>query len=163
MITSKFRGLDGDTRIGLEQHDGWEASFKFGRNIAVGASQEDIWSPGTAYPWGTAPEAVRVASGGNANDTAAGTGIRSVTIQGLDENWRLAEETVDTAGSSASTSTTTTFNRVFRVFGATCGTYGGVSADDIVIEGVSSSNALAYIDSGEDETHMSHYTVPLGY
>ena len=46
-----------------------------GRNPNVGTGAiEDIWSPGGLYPFLQVAETLRIAPGGNASDTAAGTG-----------------------------------------------------------------------------------------
>jgi hypothetical protein len=125
---------------------------KFGMNLTT-ASGDAIWEPGGAYPYltytGTA-KAMRVKAGGNAADTAAGTGARTVTIQGLDENFAIAQETVTLAGASASAATTTTFSRVLRVFVATTGT-GRTNASTIDIE-----------DSGGAATYARRRLVGLG-
>lgn len=142
---------------------------KFGSNPAVPSGERDIWLWGATsagninYPWPTAAETVRIRAGGNAADTAAGAGARSVTIEGLDENWALASETVATAGASASSATTTTFIRVYRAYVAESGTYGAANTGAIIIENTSSTNVLAAIQAARGQTQISHYTVPDGY
>lgn len=132
---------------------------KFGSNSAVGASSEDIWTPGGALVWPEAAETVRIKAGGNAADTAAGNGARSVTIEGLDENWDLASETVVTAGASASSPTTITFIRVFRAYVVTVGVYGAANTGAITIENTTSTDDLAQIAAGIGQTEMTHYTI----
>ena len=138
---------------------------KFGANSSVSTSEEIIWNnSGTYQGFLTSATAVRVASGGDANDTAAGTGAREVTIVGLDENWEEATEAVATAGGSASGNTTTTFIRVFRAYVSSSGTYGngltGANAGNIVIEDSGGSNTLAQIGTGLGQTELAVYTVP---
>lgn len=136
---------------------------KFGSNPAVGTgSFEGIWAAGGPFNWLTTASAVRVASGGNSNDTAAGTGARSITIEGLDENWNLASETVVTAGASASAATTTTFIRVFRAYVATAGTYTGNNAGAVTIE-TTGGTTLAFITADLGQSQIANYSVPAGY
>ena len=150
------------------RHTGRDTVYKFGSNANVAsATEEDIWNAGGIYSgWLTAASAVRIRSGGNTNDTAAGTGARSVTIVGLDENFVEAEETVATAGSSASSATTTTFIRVFRAYVATTGTYTGRNTGNILIE-TTGGTLMAQIGldrggNGLGQTQLALYTVPAG-
>jgi hypothetical protein len=112
---------------------------KFGRNLAVGTSFVPV-ATGGIYRTKKGSEAValRIKAGGNAADTAAGAGARSVTLFGLDEGFNYVEETVATAGALASAATTALFTRLFRIRVATSGTYAtqatGSHAGPIVIE-----------------------------
>lgn len=136
---------------------------KFGSNPAVGTSVEDVWFAGGAYTgWLTSADTVRVAAGGNANDTANGTGARSVRIEGLDANWDLVGETVATNGTSASSSTTSSFTRVFRAYVLDCGTYTGTNTGDISIE-TTGGIQVALIEADIGQTQLSMYTVPRLY
>ena len=135
---------------------------KFGANGDVGGTAEDIWTPGGVYPWPEAAETVRIKAGGDATDTAAGDGARSVTIEGLDENWAEVSETVVTAGAGASDPTTATFIRVFRAFVATVGVYGAANTAAIQIENTTSTDVIGYIGAGLGQTEMSQYTIPAG-
>lgn len=144
---------------------------KFGRNDAVGTSFEPVCLGGIyRVPQSGSAATLRVKAGGNANDTAAGSGARSVTVAGLDENFELASETVATAGASASSATTTTFTRLFLIDVATSGTYAssaaGSHAGDIVIEDGAGTqdwgtmDATAFPKSGSE---IGAYTIPSGY
>ncbi len=135
---------------------------KFGTNPNVSASStEDITFSGTIN-FLTAATAVRIKSGGNVNDTAAGSGAQQVTIVGLDENWEEASETIATNGNSASSATTTTFIRVFRAYVGNVGTYGGNNAGNITIENSTGGTDLVTIEAGRGQTQISLYTVPAG-
>lgn len=70
---------------------------KFGRNASVGTSFVPV-ALGGIYrtPTSTSATTLRIKAGGNANDDAAGTGAREVTLEGLDENFELASEAVAT-------------------------------------------------------------------
>lgn len=141
---------------------GWTHIHKFGRNETVAAGAvEDIWQVGGAYPFLQTADTVRIKAGGDAADTAAGLGAQAIMIQGLDENWELAEESVITAGANASLSTSTTFIRVYRGWVSACGTYGGDNEADIDIE-TTGGTTLARIAAGFGQTQLAVYTIPAG-
>jgi len=140
------------------------AADKFGYSPAVGTTAEDIWDAGGTYSgFLTAASTVRVKSGGDANDTVAGTGARKVIVSGLDENWAIAQEEIDLAGASQSSATTTQFIRVNRVYVSAAGTYGGTNAGNIDIEDTAGSNLLARISAGFSQSLMFILTIPAGH
>lgn len=139
--------------------------IKSGFATGVGTSFKDVWNYASTlaiYPFPTTAETVRIKSGGDTADAAAGLGAQTVRVIGLDENWETAVEVITTAGSSASSATTTTFRRVNAVFVVNAGTYGGANTDEVVIENTSSNQILGVIPAGEGRTNHSHFTVPLG-
>ncbi len=140
---------------------------KFGRNADVGTTEEDIWSVGGKINWLQAATAVRIAAGGDANDTAAGTGAREITVVGLDENWLEVTETIATAGASASSATTTTFIRVNRIYVSQSGTYTGANAAAIVLENGAGGTTLGEVSfiaagsvNGLGQSQFGAYSVP---
>jgi len=151
-------------RVAAGQVPGYKVVDKWGRNESVATTFEPIISDAVGALWQpTAASTVRIAAGGNANDTAAGTGCREVTIEGLDDTYALASETIATAGASASTATTTSFTRVFRAYGSAMGTYLGVNADEIMIEtsdGVTNIITVDAHDGGQGQSLHCAYSVP---
>ena len=135
---------------------------KFGRNTAVGPTEEDIWNVGGLYTFPTAAETVRVKVGGNAADVdTTGAGARTIRVLGLDENWALAQEDIVLAGASASAATTTTFIRIYRAYVLTAGTYATpVNTGVITIENTTSAVVLAAIAASLGQTEMTMFTVP---
>jgi len=105
-------------------------------------------------------------SSSSADDTALGTGARTVSVQGLDQDYNEVAETVTLTGQTA-VLTTTTFIRVFRAFVITAGS-GGTAAGTIyvgtgtVTAGVPAT-VYADIPVGENQTLMAIWTVPAGY
>lgn len=65
--------------IGFAQVPGYRRITALGNNPDVdsAAVPEDIWSGGGAYPWMTGATSLEIVSS-SANDTAAGTGARTV-------------------------------------------------------------------------------------
>jgi hypothetical protein len=137
----------------------------WGRNATVGTTREPIISETLAgVIWQpTAASTVRVKAGGDANDDAAGSGARTISVEGLDENYDLATDTLTTAGVSASASSTVTFTRVHRAYVMTCGTYGGTNAAEIVIENSAGTADIITIDDhagGSGQSLHCAYSVP---
>jgi hypothetical protein len=137
--------------LGLQQGlvNRFSGIHKFGLNTAVGSSFETIWDGNNVYTYASAGTATATSS-----DTDDNTG--TVEIQGLDENYDLATETLTIGGSAGST----TFSRVFRVFMKTANT-GDANVGDITI--TVSSTTVAKIQAGYGQTLMCVYTVPRNY
>lgn len=150
---------------------GMSTVHKFGANPAIGTSYVPV-SIGGIYRTPTPSNAttLRIKAGGNANDTAAGTGARAVTLQGLDETGAFAEETLATAGASASSATTTTFMRLFRFLVSDSGTYAtataGSHSGNIVIEngaGGTDWGTISATGFPRGQSEIGAYSVPSGY
>lgn len=151
-----------DRNLGLINYQ--EAKRKWGFNDAVGTgTYEDVWAEGGTYPFIQTATTVRIQAGGNANDTALGTGAREITIEGLDQDWNEVTETLATNGTSASASTTTTFIRVNRAYVIDCGTFGGNNEGIIRLEDTATTvGILAHIPEGLGNTFQAIYAVPSG-
>jgi hypothetical protein len=138
---------------------------KFGRNLDIGTGSvpEDIWGGGgpyTGFPSGSA-EAVRITSA-SASDTAAGTGARSVFIEGLDSNWNRQSELLSTNVLTPVVSANT-YRRVNRAYIVAAGS-GGVNAGNITVQhNVTTANIFAVIQAGFGQSKQAVYTVPAGY
>ena len=114
--------------------------------------------------------ALRIKAGGNAADTAAGSGARSVRLTGIDGSGNILTEVIATAGASASVSTTGQFIRLFEANVETSGTYGsqvaGSHVGDIVIENAAGGTDWAKIPVNgfpTSKTSIGSYTIPKGY
>lgn len=102
---------------------------QFGRNAACGTSYEPVSDNGIyRTPQVAGATQLRVKAGGNAADTAAGAGARSVKLFGIDAAGNEITEVIDTAGSSASAATTQSFIRLYHAEVHESGTYGTQSA-----------------------------------
>ena len=141
---------------------------KFGSRYDIGGTYAPVTTNGVYMtPQPASAVALRVKAG-NANDTAAGSGAREVTLQGLDETGAFTEESIATAGASASAVTTTTWIRLFRLWVSASGTYASPSAAShaaaIVIETAAAAE-WAQIDATgipKGQSQIAIYTVPLG-
>lgn len=141
---------------------------KFGRNTVVGATFVPI-AIGGIYrtPQVSGAASLRIKAGGNANDTANGTGARSITLIGLNAVGDEISETIATVGASASAATTQQFIRLYRAFVAASGTYATTTAPShagsIVIENAAGTEDWATIqdtDVGRAQTQVAVYSVP---
>ena len=140
---------------------GYTMVNKFGYNPSIGSlAFETIWETGNNYPWQSSAVTVDVVSD-DANDDVAGTGARTLRIQGLDSSYAFAEETVDMDGTTTVT-TTQTFLRVFRMSVETAGTTGN-NEGTITVTYTGGSDVAATITSGNGQTLMCLYTIPANY
>jgi hypothetical protein len=143
---------------------------KFGHNSATPTTLTPICSIGdyiTLQP--ASATTLRIKAGGDANDTAAGSGAREVTLQGLDETGTLVSESIATAGASASAVTTTTFIRLFRIKVTASGTYATSTTAShtaaITIENGAGGTDWGTIDLNGfalSQSTIGAYSVPLG-
>ena len=140
---------------------GYSMINKFGYNPSIGSgSFETIWETGDDYPWQSSAVTVDVVSD-DTNDDVAGTGARTLRIQGLDGSYNFAEETVDMDGTTTVT-TTQTFLRVFRMSVETAGTSGN-NEGTITATYTGGADVAATISPGNGQTLMCLYTIPAGY
>lgn len=131
---------------------------KFGRNPDIDdQTTEDIWSVGNSYPFPTTAEQLDVVSS-SPNDTTAGTGARTIEIQGLDSNFDELTETVTMNGTTPVT-TTNLFLRVNRLVLKTTGS-NSRNEGDITID--NSTDTIAQMDQNEGSSFQAIYTVPNG-
>lgn len=113
---------------------------------------------------------LRIKAGGNGNDTAAGTGAREVTLEGIDENGDVCLEAVATAGASASSATTCTFTRLYRAYVSASGTYATQTTAShsaaITIENGGGGTDWAEISLNgfaRSQSEIGAYTIPDGF
>ena len=153
--------------VASEQDTIGEHVFKFGYNAAVGNTAETLWAYGGLYTWPTAAATMDITSS-DANDTSAGTGARTIVIEGLDANYAEISETITMNGQTAVVSTNS-YLRVHRAYVATAGS-GLTNAGLIYVAnssvthtaGVPSDLTLiaTTIEAGNGQTLQTFYTVP---
>jgi hypothetical protein len=140
--------------------------IKFGLNDDVDASgggPEDVWNAGglyTGFPTGAA-ETISVVSD-SASDTAAGTGMRTMRIIGLDSSYNLQTEDVTLNGVTP-VATTATWMRVRSVYGLTAGSSAGNVGTVTVRHTTTTANVFAVISPGFGQAHICAFTVPAAY
>ncbi len=139
---------------------------KFGRNsdVDTGSAPEDIWHGGgdyTGFP--DVSETLEIYST-SANDTAGGTGARTVTISNLldDDFNQMPDVTVTLNGTTPVSLGVQTYRRSSRVFVETAGTAGENQGDIILRHTTTTTNIFAVMPSGLNQTQILAYTVPAG-
>lgn len=146
-----------------------EVIHKFGHNSLIGATFSPI-SFGGVYrtPQVSGATQVRVKAG-NTNDTAVGTGARTVQIEGINATGELTTEVLTTNGTSAGTNSVNSYIRIFRAFVVSSGTYAsqtaGSHAADVVIENAAGTEDWVTINSSsfsDSQSDVGAYTVPKG-
>lgn len=147
---------------------GCSGSFRFGRNTAIGATYTPVTRSGHyRTPQAGSATTLRLKAGGNANDTASGSGARQITLVGLDATGNVITETLATAGASASAATTKSFMRLTEAFVSASGTYAsqsaGSQAGSITIEnGIGGTDWAIIADGtlGKGQAEIAVYTTP---
>ena len=135
---------------------GYSFNHKFGAvpSMSSGATGT-IWDINdTLYPW----DALGTGSIVNVErNNVADTGL-TVTVQGLDENYEFAEESIEITGADQTGSQL--FTRVNRAFVVDAG---GENTGNIDIEaGAAGGTTVARITAGYGQTLMAVYTIPAG-
>lgn len=136
---------------------------KFGRTPVMNVATifpVDVWNNGGVYtgqPTGAA-ETVDVFSS-NGNDTSAGTGARTIIIEGLDASFDFQSETIIMNGITAVTSVGI-YSRVNRAYVVTAGT-GAENAGDITIRHTTTTaNVFAVVPATQNQSTVAAYTIP---
>ncbi len=144
----------------VRQGEDFDYVHKFGTNqdVDTGSDPEDVWVPGGLYVFPTVAAATTIVSAG-ADDAAAGTGARTVVVQGLDGSWMKQSETVTLNGTSAVT-LTNTYLRVFRAWVATAGS-GETNAGALTI--AVDGTTVAVVPALGGQTQQAVYTIPNDY
>jgi hypothetical protein len=101
-------------------------------------------------------------SSASANDTAAGTGARQVTITGLDANYNPLTEVLATSGVTPVV-TTNLFLRVNRCFVSSSGTFATTNLGDITVAQQGGTNIQGIIRAGFGIMASGVYTIPAGF
>ena len=138
--------------------------FKFGRSVAVTATESVIWDNGGNYTFLTAAETMDVISS-STDDDSGGIGARTLLVSGLDANYDELSELIVLDGTTTVV-TDGEFIRVFRALVITSGTNDPINDANkgvITISGTTSSAVQAKIQINNGQTLMAIYTVPAGH
>jgi len=137
----------------------------FGFNGDVDTSQVSVWPLQSLITFPSAALQMTVSST-SANDTAAGTGARTVVVQGLDANYNEVTETVTLNGQTAVTMTASLL-RVNYAYVATAGSGNSAAGDIYIGTGTVTAGVPAttynIIKFDYNGTTTGSYTVPAGY
>lgn len=137
----------------------------FGYNADVDTSEVTVWPLPSIISHPAAALQMKVSST-NANDTAAGTGARTIVIQGLRGDYTEVSETV-TLNGQTEVLTTNLFIRVNYAYVATVGSTNSAAGDIYMGTGTVTSGVPAtvynIIKFDFNNTVTGHYTIPAGY
>ena len=153
-----------DLQVARNQIMGHSSVFVSGFNATVGTTYETVWSESTVYAYLTSASVIEISSS-SANDTAAGTGARTVTIYGLDASYNQISETVTLNGTSA-VNTTLSYLRVFHLLVNTAGSGGAAAGTIYAGTGALTAGkpAVVYgVYTADGGSTAAIYTVPAGY
>lgn len=117
-----------------------------------------------SYTFLSSPVTLEVVSD-SANDAAAGSGARTLSVDGLDSTGALLTTTVALNGTTP-VALTGSWLRVFRVQVLTQGTYGQVgvaNAGTILIRTASAGATHATVLPNQGESQIASWTVPNGF
>jgi hypothetical protein len=160
-------------RVAKGDVDGHSIIQKIGANTGLTTSYT-ILALGTNYKMPQPAGAVTLrVKAGNANDTAAGSGAREITIEGLAADGTIQTESIATAGTSASANFAGTWIRLDKVIISASGTYpdqtnlgGAISHQSTIVIEDTGATQWAKISSTDlrwGASEIGWYTVPLGY
>jgi hypothetical protein len=161
--TGKFEPWD--LQVSRSQIPYHSRVFLFGINNSVGTAVATIWTGASAYAFPAAAIVLKVSSA-STNDTAAGTGARTVLITGLDANYAVISETVILNGQTA-VNTTNSYLRVNGMEILTAGS--GNTAAGVVYIGTGSltsgvpATVYGLIPTAYNQSAQAVYTVPAGF
>ena len=137
----------------------------FGFNPDVDQNQVSVWPLQSLITFPAAALQMTVSSS-SANDTSAGTGARTIVVQGLDANYNEISETVTMNGQTAVTMTAA-FLRVNYAYVLTAGSGNGAAGDIYIGTGTVTAGVPAtvydIIKTDYNTTTTGSYTIPAGY
>ena len=137
----------------------------FGFNGDVDQTQVSVWPLPSLITFPAAALQMTVSST-NANDTAAGTGARTVVVQGVDANYNEVTETVTLNGQTAVTMSASLL-RVNYAYVATAGSGNSAAGDIYIGTGTVTAGVPAtvydIIKFDYNTTTTGSYTIPAGY
>jgi hypothetical protein len=154
-----------ELQVARGQVDGHKTLFKFGINGDVGTSVETVWAQGGIYVYPASATVMKISSS-SADDAAAGTGARTISIAGLDANYNEISETVILDGQTA-VNTVNSYLRISRMFVVTAGS--GATAAGTIYAGTGTvtsgvpATVYGMIALNANQTQMAFWTVPAGY
>jgi len=139
---------------------GQETGNKFGQNLVVGTTEEDIQSQGGTLIFLQSAELITLVSD-NAADTLLGANATSVEIFGLDSNFVEISEIVNLSGTT-NVNTTQEFIRINRMIVNEVGNYSSSNIGTIIGTSALSGTVQIEIPAGEGQSKTTHFTVPAG-
>lgn len=129
-----------------------------GRSTTIGTTEHEVWGQDASYVYPSGELGLTVVSD-SAADAAAGTGMRTMLISGVDEAYNAVSEEVTLTGLTPTAVTTALFYRVNEIVIKTSGS-GNVNAGTILVK--HGTNIVNCMMPGAGISCAGIYTVPLG-
>ena len=166
-------GRETDTPYGVRavagDVSGVKIIHKYGHNHGLGTTFVPVCAGGIwQTPQVSGATALRIKSGGDEADDAAGAGAREITVSGLDATGVEISETIVTNGITESAATSLEFLRLFTIKVTASGTYGNATSPShvgaITIENASGGIIWGIVPANDfphSRSQIGVYTVPL--
>lgn len=154
-------------RVGFGDVAGYSRVTALGNNpdIDTGTAPEDVWTGGGTYPWMTGATSLEVLSS-SASDTVAGTGARTIRIDGLTTAFTPISQTITLNGTTPVAVPT----QLYRINGILVLTAGSTQSNVgvITVRDAGGGTTRGQIDvsttgAGIGISRQSIYTVPAGF
>lgn len=146
---------------------GHSVVHKFGTNTDIDVGTEDIWTFGGPLNYLASASVVNITSL-DVNDTLLGTGMRTMTIEGLDANFDQISEIIELDGQNIVT-TVNEYTRIPRMYGLTAGSNGVNIGGIHCFTGTATlglpddtTKVYAHISPAQGQTLIAAYTIPRG-
>lgn len=154
-----------ELQVSRGQIENHQSVTVFGYNGDVDTAIETVWPHGGLLLFPTTALQMSVSSG-NANDTSAGTGARTIYISGLDANHNTISETVTMNGQTAVT-TANSYLHINQCYVATAGSLESAAGSIYIGTGTVTAGVPAtvydVIQYDYNTRVTGSYTVPAGY
>ena len=164
-ITRAGRFEPFELQVARGQIMGHTAVTVFGYNPDVDTAEEAIWPNGGTIPHVTTASILKISSS-SINDTAAGTGARTVYISGVDGNYNTVSETVTLNGQTA-VNTVNSYIALNQFYTATVGSTGynegNINAGTGTVTAGVPAVLYDLIGATNNNRTTAHYVVPAGY
>jgi hypothetical protein len=143
---------------------GHNAFTLVGENAAIGTSWETLWPEGGLANYPTSADTLTISSS-SADDTSAGTGLRTVKIEGLDAKFNDISETITLNGQTGVT-TANSYYRITFLVGQTAGSAGSNQGMVYIGTGTITTGkpATVYgiINTNCNKSHCGRFTASAG-
>lgn len=151
------RPLEPFLQLSADKFTGYSTYNKFGRNTDIDIGTEDLWIVGGTW---VAPTTNRIHDivSSDVNDTAAGTGARTVYIEGLNSSYNITTETI-TLNGAVNVPTVNSYVIIHRMYVLTSGS-GGTNAGNITATAQTDATITCRIATGKAQTQLAIFQVP---
>jgi len=154
------RSTDFHAEVALGLRQGAQTWNKFGHNDDIDTGTEIIASWGGTYQFITSGETIDIVSTSTADDDG-GTGVNSIVVYGVDENWDEQTEVVTMNGTTTVT-TSSQWIGINRVAVFLSGS-GQTNAGDINVTATTSGYQMAQMPLGDGVTQQMIFFTPQNH